>query len=150
VSRDDALRLIEAGAIVPGSVKGDAVDTVTARRYDHPALEGRAVVRLVPKGLGAAEDLAMEFLGFVQEAPPIEVGAGRRQALGFPAWALINDPANGHHALALVKDLERLARMARTKPGNAKDAFWPAEDPWNSRLRARQRAPGRSCTGTAG
>lgn len=123
MSRDDAARLFEAGAIVAGSVKGDAVDTITARRYDHPALDGRAVVRLVPKGLGTAEDLAMEFLGFVQEAPPIEVGSGRRQALGFPAWALINDPANGHHALALVKDLERLARMARTKPGNAKDAF---------------------------
>ncbi|MGW4569516.1 alpha-hydroxy-acid oxidizing protein, partial [Streptomyces sp. NPDC004561] len=31
-----------------------------------------------------------------------EVGQVRRETLGFPAWALVNDPANGHHALALA------------------------------------------------
>src|SRR5262249_26106766 len=54
---------------------------------------------------------------------PVPVGHARRQALGFPAWALVNDPANGRHALAMVKEMERLARVARTKPGNAKEGY---------------------------
>ena len=123
MSRDDADRLIEAGGIVALALNGDFVDTVTARTYGHAALDGRVVVRLVPAALGPAEDLAMEFLGFAPSCIPVDVGTGRRQAVGFPAWAVINDPANGHHALALVKDVERLARMARSKPGNAKEGF---------------------------
>ncbi|MDQ1295669.1 MAG: hypothetical protein QG608_3554 [Actinomycetota bacterium] len=123
MSRDTGHVLVEAGAIVASEVAGATVDTVTARTYQHPALEERVVVRLVPKGLGQAEDLAMEFLGFAPSTAPVEVGVGRRQALGFPAWTLINDPDNGHHALALVKDVERLTRLARTKPGRARDGF---------------------------
>jgi len=118
----DALR--QAGAILPGKPGRDrGVDTITARSYEHPALEGRTVVRLVPGSLGEAEDLSLEFLGFAPAAKPVAVGHGRRQALGFPAWALINDPANGRHALALVKEMERLARLAKSKPGNAKDGY---------------------------
>ncbi|GAA1741752.1 hypothetical protein [Luedemannella helvata] len=119
---DDALR--EAGAILPGEAAPDrSVDTITARSYGHPVLDGRTVVRLVPGALGEAEDLSMEFLGFAAEAAPVVVGHGRREALGFPAWALVNDPANGRHALALVKDMEKLARVAKSKPGNAKDGY---------------------------
>jgi hypothetical protein len=115
--------LIEAGAILAGEAKaGSDRDTVTARRYTHPVLE-KTVVRLVGATVGPAEDLSMEFLGFESEAPPVPVGHGRRQALGFPAWALVHDPANGRHALALVKDMERLARVAKSKPGNAKDGY---------------------------
>ncbi|GAA3207039.1 hypothetical protein GCM10020256_02430 [Streptomyces thermocoprophilus] len=57
-------------------------------------------------------------------APDVhEAGQVRRETLGFPAWALVNDPANGHHALALVKDVERLARQAKSRPGTAKEGF---------------------------
>jgi hypothetical protein len=115
---------IEAGAILVTAPKGDrTVDAVTARGYAHPALDGRTVVRLVPAALGEAEDLSMEFLGFAPAAEPVPVGHARRQALGFPAWALVNDPANGRHALALVKEMERLARVAKVKPGNAKEGY---------------------------
>jgi hypothetical protein len=121
-SAAEALR--EAGAILPGKATKDrTVDAFTARAYTHPALDARVVVRLVPATLGEAEDLGMEFLGFAAEGRPATVGHGRRQALGFPAWALVNDPANGRHALALVKDMARLARVAMTKPGNAKDGY---------------------------
>lgn len=116
-------RLVQAGAILSSPVDSVLADTITARRYAHPALDDRVVVRLVPSTLGPAEDLAMEFLGFAQSGCPAAVGSGRRQALGFPAWAIVNDPANGQHALALVKDVERLSRMARSKPGNAKEGF---------------------------
>ncbi|GAA1799824.1 hypothetical protein GCM10009682_21850 [Luedemannella flava] len=114
----------EAGAILPGPPTADrSLDTITARSYGHPVLADRTVVRLVPATLGQAEDLSLEFLGFAPAVEPVAVGHGRRQALGFPAWALVHDPANGRHALALVKDMERLARTAVTRPGLAKEGY---------------------------
>ena len=116
--------LIAAGAILPGATgAGEDRDTITARHYTHPALDDRVVVRLVPAVLGAAEDLTCEYLGFPVPERTAEVGTGRRSALGFPAWALVHDPANGHHALSLVKDVERLARTAKSRAGAAKDGF---------------------------
>ncbi|MBW8796797.1 MAG: hypothetical protein JF597_25330 [Streptomyces sp.] len=116
--------LLDAGAILPpGTSAREDADVLTARTYTHPALDGRTVVRLVPGTLGEAEDLALEFLGLARQPEAPEVGQVRRETLGFPAWALVHDPANGHHALALVKDVERLARQAKSKPGNAKDGF---------------------------
>ncbi|MEU6610866.1 hypothetical protein ABZ922_38530 [Streptomyces shenzhenensis] len=116
--------LLEAGAVLPpGSTAREDADVLTVRAYGHPALGERRVVRLVPGTLGEAEDLALEFLGLVREPETPEVGQVRRETLGFPAWALVNDPANGHHALALVKDVERLARQAKSRPGTAKEGF---------------------------
>ncbi|MFJ9711839.1 hypothetical protein [Streptomyces sp. NPDC101234] len=116
--------LLDAGAILPvGTTGREDADVLTARTYTHPALDDRAVVRLVPGTLGDAEDLALEFLGLARDPEAPEVGQVRRETLGFPAWALVHDPANGHHALALVKDVERLARQAKSKPGNAKEGF---------------------------
>ncbi|MGQ4360806.1 hypothetical protein [Streptomyces sp. SAS_272] len=119
-----AAALLDAGAVLPpGSTGREDADTLTVRSYTHPALEDRTVVRLVPDTLGDAEDLALDFLGLIRRAETPEVGQVRRETLGFPAWALVNDPANGHHALALVKDVERLARQAKSRPGTAKDGF---------------------------
>ncbi|MCX5402346.1 hypothetical protein [Streptomyces sp. NBC_00102] len=119
-----AAALLDAGAILPaGSTDRDGADTLTARTYTHTALEDRPVIRLVPGTLGEAEDLALEFLGLARTAEAPVVGQVRRETLGFPAWALANDPANGHHALALVKDIERLGRQAKTRAGAAKEGF---------------------------
>lgn len=118
--------LLDAGAVLPAGAqvtKDDTVDTLTARTYRHPALDERTVVRLVPATLGEAEDLSLEFLAFTAPERVDEVGLVRQQALGFPAWALVHDPANGHHALALVKDIERLARIAKSRVGPANDGF---------------------------
>ncbi|MEV6965085.1 hypothetical protein AB0M47_08195 [Hamadaea sp. NPDC051192] len=115
--------LLDAGAILPGKTRSTAADIVTARAYRHPVLDGRTVVQLIGSAVGPSEDLTMEFLGFTQAAAPVPVGHARRQALGFPAWALVHDPANGRHALALVKEMEKLARVARSKPGNARDGY---------------------------
>ncbi|WP_240926434.1 hypothetical protein [Streptomyces sp. JB150] len=116
--------LLDAGAILPpGTTDREDADVLTVRTYTHPALDQRTIVRLVPGTLGEAEDLAMDFLGLVRDPETSEVGQVRREALGFPAWALVNDPANGHHALALVKDVERLARQAKSRPGTAKEGF---------------------------
>jgi len=119
-----AAGLLEAGAILPvGTTEREDADALTARTYTHTALGDRPVVRLVPGTLGEAEDLALEFLGLARTAEAPVVGQVRRETLGFPAWALVNDPANGHHALALVKDIERLGRQARTRAGAAKEGF---------------------------
>ncbi|MFI1379082.1 hypothetical protein [Embleya sp. NPDC020886] len=121
---DNARGLLDAGGILPvGTLTGDDIDTLTVRTYLHAAFADRPIVRLVPGTLGEAEDLALGFLGLAREPDAPEVGQVRREALGFPAWALVNDPANGHHALALVRDIERLDRQAKTKPGAAKDGF---------------------------
>ncbi|MFI0944080.1 hypothetical protein [Streptomyces sp. NPDC021020] len=120
----NAAALLDAGSILPvGTTDREDADALTARTYAHPALGDRPVVRLVPGTLGEAEDLALEFLGLARTAEAPVVGQVRRETLGFPAWALVNDPANGHHALALVKDIERLGRQARTRAGAAKDGF---------------------------
>src|SRR5690349_23963571 len=116
------MSVLDAGGILPGAATDPGLDTITARSYRHPVLDGRTVVRLVGATVGPAEDLTMEFLGFTP-AGVTDVGHGERQALGFPAWALVNDPANGRHALALVKEMEKLARVARGKPGHAKDGY---------------------------
>ncbi|WP_037677988.1 hypothetical protein [Streptomyces griseus] len=119
-----AAALLDAGAVLPpGTTTREDADTLTVRTYTHPALDDRPVVRLVPGTLGEAEDLALDFLGLGREPETPEVGQVRRETLGFPAWALVNDPANGHHALALVKDVERLARQAKSRPGTAKEGF---------------------------
>ncbi|MEU4803926.1 hypothetical protein [Actinosynnema sp. NPDC023587] len=124
MSEYDEKALIGAGAVLPGTTAvGQDRDTITARQYRHAALEDRVVVRLVPAVLGRAEDLTCEYLGFGEPARVADVGTGRREALGFPAWALVNDPANAHHALNLVKDVERLARTAKSRAGAAKDGF---------------------------
>ncbi|WP_418956922.1 hypothetical protein [Streptomyces tritici] len=115
--------LLQAGAVLPEGAAGDGTNVLTARSYAHPALEDRPVVRLVPETIAAAEDLALEYLGFAPGGSAEPVGRVRRQSLGFPAWALVHDPANGHHALAVVKEMERLTRQVATKPGLAKEGF---------------------------
>ncbi|MEU0135699.1 hypothetical protein ABZ172_16975 [Streptomyces sp. NPDC006296] len=119
-----AAALLDAGAVLPaGTTDREDADALTARTYTHTALGDRPVVRLVPGTLGEAEDLALEFLGLARADDTPVVGQVRRETLGFPAWALVNDPANGHHALALVKDIERLGRQARSRAGAAKEGF---------------------------
>src|SRR5262249_5161787 len=93
------------------------------RTYQHPALDDRVIVRLVLGTIGEAEDLSLEFLAFLASVRVDEVGLVCQQALGFPAWALVHDPANGHHALALVKEIEKLAQTAKFRVGPANEGF---------------------------
>ncbi|HET7489622.1 MAG TPA: hypothetical protein VFJ85_16965 [Acidimicrobiales bacterium] len=125
-SGDRVRGLLAAGAILrpKSSVPSDeATEMLDARAYQHPALGDRRVVRLTQTTLAPAEDLTLEFLGFGGPQVVKSVGLARRQALGFPGWALVNDPDNAGYALAVVKEMERLARVAKSKPGNAKDGF---------------------------
>lgn len=122
----EAELLLRAGAVLPHGTPdaGPTAVDLTARSYRHPALgEDRVVVRLAAAELGAAEDLAAGFLGLVpEETEPPVVGLGHRQALGFPEWVLVHHPEDGHHALAVVPELDRITRQAKTKPKAALDA----------------------------
>ncbi|MFD9376803.1 DNA-binding protein [Streptomyces sp. NPDC059999] len=120
-----ARALLDAGAVLPADTTGagDSAVELTARAYRHPALgDDRVVIRLAAAELGAAEDLAAGFLGLEPDGEPAVVGLGRRQALGFPEWVLVHHPEDGHHALAVVPELDRAARQAKTKPKAALDA----------------------------
>ncbi|MEU0900387.1 DNA-binding protein [Streptomyces massasporeus] len=117
--------LLAAGAVLPpdtGNTPQGAVP-VTARAYRHPGLDDRVVVRLVTGELGGAEDAAAAFLGLRPDSEPTVVGNGQRQSLGFPEWVLVHHPQDGHHALDVVPDLERAARLATSRPNAAMEAF---------------------------
>ncbi|MEV0350034.1 DNA-binding protein [Nonomuraea sp. NPDC050680] len=120
-----AAELLKAGAVLPPGTEGAGERAVpmTARTYRHPGLDDRVVVRLVAGELGSAEDLAASFLGLVPDGEPVEVGLGLRRSLGFPEWVLVHHPEDGHHALAVVPELERAARQAKSKPKAALDAY---------------------------
>lgn len=125
-SVSEAELLLRAGAVLPHGTPdaGPTAVDLTARSYRHPALgDDRVVVRLAAAELGPAEDLAAGFLGLVPEQtePPV-VGLGHRQSLGFPEWVLVHHPEDGHHALAVVPELDRISHQAKTKPKAALDA----------------------------
>jgi hypothetical protein len=119
------LELLRAGAVLPVDTPdaGERATRLTARSYRHDGLEGRTVVRLVAAELGPAEDAAAGFLGLEPVGEPAVVGIGMRQALGFPEWVLVHHPEDGHHALAVVPELDRVARQAKSKPKAALDAY---------------------------
>ncbi|MGX2993070.1 DNA-binding protein [Streptomyces sp. JNUCC 64] len=117
--------LLAAGGILPPDTggAGEGAVPLTARTYRHPGLDDRVVVRLVAGELGEAEDLAAGYLGMVPDAGPAVVGLGPRQSLGFPEWVLVHHPRDGHHALGVVPDLERVSRQVKSKPKAALDAY---------------------------
>ncbi|MGW0432685.1 hypothetical protein ACWDV4_09085 [Micromonospora sp. NPDC003197] len=117
--------MLAAGAIVPPDTDGAGEQAVpfTARTYQHPVLGERVVVRLVDADLGVGEDTAMGFLGLNRVDEPATVGLGLRQALGFPEWVLVHHPDDGHHALAVMPELQRIAKQAWSKPKAALDAY---------------------------
>jgi hypothetical protein len=96
---------------------------LAARAYRHPALDDRVVVRVVAQELVPAEDAVAGYLGLIPEGEPAVVGQGPRQALGFLEWVLVHHPGDGHHALAVVPELDRAARLAKTRPGAAMSSY---------------------------
>ena len=111
-------RTAELGGVAATEVP-DSVGLL-ARTYTHPMLDDCAVVRLVRAPLTEVEDLSLDVLGFSNTASA-PVGHVRTKAIGFPAWPILHDPANARHALNLVGDLQRAAKLARSRPGPAKD-----------------------------
>ncbi|GAA2709663.1 hypothetical protein GCM10010429_24380 [Micromonospora olivasterospora] len=127
---DSAGSLLAAGAVLPTGTAGaaDRAVPLTARTYRHPALDDRPVVRLVDAALGEGEDIAAGFLGLTPGAEPAVVGLGPRRPLAFPEWVLVHHPADGRHALAVVPELQKLAKQARSRPKAALDGHQAVAD----------------------
>jgi hypothetical protein len=119
----NAYTIAQAGGVAPLGESDPRMDEVSTRHYRHPALGDRVVIRLVPQTLRQADDLSMEFHGFLPPETATTVGRQLRKGLGFPAWALVHDPARGSLALAVVKEFRAQARIARSRPGAAKEGF---------------------------
>ncbi|GAB2834892.1 DNA-binding protein [Actinocorallia aurea] len=121
---ESAAEALKAGAYLHPDTAylGEAVP-VTARAYRRPGLIGRTVVRLVPEEIGAAEDAAAAYLGLERVGPAAHVGFGLRGSLAFPEWVLVHHPEDGHHALGLMPEIDRLSRTAATKPKVAYEGF---------------------------
>lgn len=113
-----AEQILRAG----GTVRTATDDSMPlqARAWRHPATGDLTMIRLVRSELAGSEDLALATIGFTP-AGHTPVGHTARRALGFPEWALINDPANATHALEVVPDLDRVRRLARTRAQEAKN-----------------------------
>ncbi|WP_326687477.1 hypothetical protein OIE63_10130 [Streptomyces sp. NBC_01795] len=111
---------LDAGLAPVGTPGGEPV---TARRYHHPMLGGRPMVRLSGDAVAPGEDRVLAAAGFSVPDIGAPVSAGHRKELGYPAWAVVNDPANAGVALAAAPEMERAERLAKPKPGPALDIY---------------------------
>jgi hypothetical protein len=116
----DPEELLRAGAVLPPGTTGagDRAVPMFTQSYRHPALGGRTVVRLTAEE--QAEGPRTGFLGLEPVGEPVEVGLGRPRALGFPEWVLVRHPSDGHLAMSLVEEMNRVARKARSSPKRAR------------------------------
>lgn len=115
-------RLVAGGIALPGTtVKDVATSPLEARAYAHPALPGRVVVRLTPAAVGDATDVEMGVFGFGPPTSKAEVGTTVLRSLGFPEWAVVNDPKHARFALEVMREFRKSARKIKSKPGFARD-----------------------------
>ncbi|MDX6742783.1 DNA-binding protein [Actinocorallia sp. A-T 12471] len=121
---DKATEPLEAGGYLHPDTDdpGEGVP-VTARVYRRPGLADRTIVRLVPEETGEAEDAAAAYLGMERVGEAEVVAYGARERLAFPEWVLVHHPEDGHHALALLPEMDRLSRLARAKAKVALEGF---------------------------
>ncbi|MGC9495599.1 DNA-binding protein [Streptomyces sp. WG7] len=115
--------LLRAGAVLPPGTTGggDRAVPVFARAYRHPGLDGRTVVRLIAEdGTG---DPDTGFLGLEPEGEPVEVGVGQHRAMGFPEWVLARHPSDGHLAMSLVEEMNKVARTVRSRAKKARATY---------------------------
>ncbi|MFF0725938.1 hypothetical protein [Streptomyces sp. NPDC004134] len=111
---------LDTGLAPAGTPGGEPV---TARRYTHPLLGARPVVRLSGQAAAPGEDRVLAAAGFSAPDTGPPVSAGYRREPGYPAWAVLHDPAHAGAALAAAPEMARAERLARPKPGPALDLY---------------------------
>ncbi|NED00775.1 hypothetical protein G3I55_03730, partial [Streptomyces sp. SID6648] len=81
--------------------------------------------RLTPEDPSAEEPAGGGggFLGLRPAGEPVEVGVGQHRAMGFPEWVLVRHPADGHLAMSLVEEMDKIARTVRSRPKRARAAY---------------------------
>jgi len=119
---DARSRLVAGGIALAGTTLKDvATSPLEARAYAHPALPGRTVVRLTAEAIGDATDVEMAVLGFGAPSSKAVVGTSVLRSLGFPEWAVVNDPKHARFALEVMQEFRKSARKIKSKPGFARD-----------------------------
>ncbi|MYR41510.1 DNA-binding protein [Streptomyces sp. SID5910] len=115
--------LLRAGAVLPPGTTGagDRAVPVVTQAYRHPGLDGRTVVRLTTAEQGV--EPGSGFLGLEPEGEPVEVGLGRPRATGFPEWVLVRHPSDGHLAMSLAEEMNKVARTVRSRPKKARATY---------------------------
>ncbi|AZM49748.1 hypothetical protein DMB38_31775 [Streptomyces sp. WAC 06738] len=111
---------LDTGLAPAGTPGGEPV---TARRYTHPLLGARPVVRLSGQAAAPGEDRVLAAAGFSAPDAGPPVAAGLRREPGYPAWAVLHDPAHADAALAAAPGMARAERLARPRPGPALDLY---------------------------
>ncbi|MEV7789255.1 DNA-binding protein [Streptomyces sp. NPDC088106] len=119
----DVEELLRAGAVLPPGTTGGGERAVPmfAQAYRHPGLDGRIVVRLTAED--CTGDPGSGFLGLRPDGEPVEVGVGQHRALGFPDWVLVRHPSDGHLAMSLVEEMDKVARTVRSRPKRARATY---------------------------
>ncbi|MBO8187536.1 hypothetical protein [Streptomyces spirodelae] len=107
--------------LAPAGTSGG--EPVTARRYTHPLLGTRPVVRLSGQTAAPGEDRVLAAAGFSAPEIGAPVSAVTAREPGYPAWALLHDPAHADAALAAAPEMARAERLAGPKPGPALDRY---------------------------
>ncbi|MFJ3891326.1 DNA-binding protein [Streptomyces rubrogriseus] len=125
--------LLRAGAVLPPGTTGggDRAVPVFTRAYRHPGLDDRIVVRLTPADPSGTEPAAGDpaggdgggFLGLLPVGEPVEVGVGQHRAMGFPEWVLVRHPTDGHLAMSLVEEMNKVARTVRSRAKRARATY---------------------------
>ncbi|MBT3154324.1 DNA-binding protein [Streptomyces sp. CHD11] len=119
----DVEELLRAGAVLPPGTAGGGERAVPmfAQAYRHPGLDGRIVVRLTAED--HTGDQNSGFLGLRPEGDPVEIGVGQHRALGFPDWVLARHPSDGHLAMSLVEEMDKVARTVRSRAKKARATY---------------------------
>ncbi|MFH8533898.1 DNA-binding protein [Streptomyces tendae] len=120
---EEVAELLRAGAVLPPGTTGggDRAVPVFTRAYRHPGLDDRTVVRLIADdGTGDADN---GFLGLLPVGEPVEVGVGQHRAMGFPEWVLVRHPSDGHLAMSLVEEMNKVARTVRARAKKARSTY---------------------------
>ncbi|MEV0774880.1 hypothetical protein [Streptomyces sp. NPDC050428] len=115
---------LAAGLAPTGTAGGPkTAEEITARRYTHPLLGARPVVRLTGQAVAPVEDRLLAEAGFSAPDAGEPVAAGNRPPLRYPAWALVHDPHHSGVALDAGAEMARAGRLVGPRPGPALERF---------------------------
>lgn len=116
----DTSSALTAGLAPTGTPGGEEI---TARRYDHPLLGARPMVRLTGRTVAPLEDRLLADVGYLAPDVGEPVAAGRRPAPRYPAWAMVHDLAHAEVALSAGVEMARAGRLVGPRPGPALAEF---------------------------
>ncbi|WP_331767683.1 hypothetical protein [Embleya sp. NBC_00896] len=116
----DTASALTAGLAPAGRSGGE---DITARRYSHPLLGARPMVRLTGQTVAPVEDRILADVGYSAPVAVEPVAAGHHPELRYPAWAMVHDLAHAEVALSAGVEMARAGRLVGPRPGPALEEF---------------------------